>query len=511
MNESIAPQIDLEADSLLRVIQRIEAGCQCPDEITIIIPSYAIGHANEHLSICEDLLDISYVTEAMAACVSDPSLSMRRQSTSPYRTQFVFNGKDPGPDFLGQLRQSCMHFGGDDPEIAKLYSDYFQNYPETMKRYKDSLDERQFFFPALIDDYHANLINGAYYTYEQSDWVQADLARYPERRFGFHKSAFSARLGADAFASIESWIVSAKIDLGDFFRALNQDVAISQFHSAKLSMLNNVCIATAGDLHVHFPLDGFLKARVCQSFLGDEDQVLRLGWQRPLFSVTPTMLSMREYEPINQTVSGHACLVHESGELIILTDSEEGWHHIFFESRALDMLETKQLGLQVADLSSGIDRALGVSGNHRSNWQSLDDEQFEALCYDLIYSHPGFDHETIRKMGHSRSRDGGRDIIVWTQPVAYREPSKKFVFQCKLITSKRSLGKRDVPDIGDMLEQYGAEGFGIMTSAAIDATLFDAADAICERRNIAQKHFSSFEIERFLNQRPELRRKFFGS
>ena len=101
--------------------------------------------------------------------------------------------------------------------------------------------------------------------------------------------------------------------------------------------------------------------------------------------------------------------------------------------------------------------------------------------------------------------------MVWTQPIAYREPSRKFVFQCKLVTSKKSLGKRDVPDIGDMLDQYDAEGFGIMTSTVIDATLFDAADAICKRRNISQKHFSSFEIERLLRQKSQLRAKFFAS
>ncbi|MEM9442750.1 MAG: hypothetical protein AAGA73_20080 [Pseudomonadota bacterium] len=53
--------------------------------------------------------------------------------------------------------------------------------------------------------------------------------------------------------------------------------------------------------------------------------------------------------------------------------------------------------------------------------------------------------------------------------------------------------------------------FGIMTSAVIGATLFDAADAICKRRNITQKHFSVFEIERLLRQKSQLRAKFFAS
>lgn len=513
MNHGISSHIDLETDALLQVIESLDAGRQCPDEITVVVPSYAIGSAGEHLSICEDLLDISFVAEAMAACVSNPSLSRQRQQNPPYRTQFVFSGQSPGAGFRDQLRRSCIHFGGDDPDIAERFSDYFNGYADTMDQYKESLDDRDFFFPALIDDYYANLVNGAYYSYEQTDWVQADLSRYPERRFGFHRSAFSAQLGADAYASTESWIVSDKIELGTFFKALNQEVELSDFHPAMISVVDHLCIAHTGEMLVHFPLDELFKARTCQSFLGSDDQLMRLGWQRPLLSTSPSMLGMAKVgsnESFAARRSKHTCLVHQSGEIVVFNDEEEGWHHAFFDTRALNIPESKIFAATVVDLSINVNRILGISDNQHLDWQLIDDEAFETLCYDLIYAHPAFDHETIRKMGHSRSRDGGRDIIVWTQPVAYRQPSKKFVFQCKLVTSKKSLGKRDVPDIGDMLEQYCAEGFGIMTSATIDATLFDAADAICERRSLSQKHFSVFEIERFLNQRPELRRKFFG-
>ncbi|SMX26576.1 hypothetical protein TRP8649_00660 [Pelagimonas phthalicica] len=481
MKSCIPHQINLESDNLLLIIKSIEAEADCPKHVSVIIPAYAIGRASEHLSICEDILDVSFVAEAMAARVHNPQLSMERQSNPPYRTQFVFEGCEPEPGFLDVLRQACIHFGGDDPEIAEQFSDYFDKYPDTMEQYKKDLDEAQFFFPALVDDYYANLINGAYYTYEQTDWVQTDLARYPERRFGFHRSAFSTRLGGDAYASIESWIVPEGVDLDDLFEVLNQDVKISQFHAARLTMMERACIATTGSQHVHFPLDGFLKARVCQSFLGEEDQVLRLGWQQPLFSTSPSLLSSqaaRGQDALEQTAAKHDCLVHESGELIVLSDKEEGWHHLFFDTRPLNTFETKALADRITQLSESVEEALGLSAAHQFDWRTLNDEQFETLCYDIIYSHPGFNHETIRKMGKARSRDGGRDIVVWTQPLAYREPSRKFVFQCKLVTSKKSLGKRDVTDIGDMLDQYGADGFGIMTSTVIDATLFDAADAI---------------------------------
>ncbi|MEM6899544.1 MAG: hypothetical protein AAF583_07240, partial [Pseudomonadota bacterium] len=221
ISDPIPHQIDLETDRLLPIIKSIEAGPDCPDRISVTIPAYAIGRANEYLSICEDLLDISFVAEAMAACVHNPRLFMERQSKAPYRTRFVFEGDEPKPDFLGVLRQACIHFGGDEPDIAAQFSDYFRDYPDTMERYKNGLDKAESFFPFLIDDYYANLINGAYYAYEQTDWVQTDLARYPERRFGFHKSAFSTRLGGNAYASIESWIIPEQVNLDDFFKIIN--------------------------------------------------------------------------------------------------------------------------------------------------------------------------------------------------------------------------------------------------------------------------------------------------
>lgn len=44
-------------------------------------------------------------------------------------------------------------------------------------------------------------------------------------------------------------------------------------------------------------------------------------------------------------------------------------------------------------------------------WHQLDDEQFEQLCYDIITKkhHP----IEIHKIGKSRSRDGGRDIVFY--------------------------------------------------------------------------------------------------
>jgi hypothetical protein len=61
-----------------------------------------------------------------------------------------------------------------------------------------------------------------------------------------------------------------------------------------------------------------------------------------------------------------------------------------------------------------------------------------------------------------------------------------------------------------MLDQYSAEGFGVMVSAPIDATLYDKLDGVCGKRGIAQMHFSALELERAVARSCALGDRYFG-
>jgi hypothetical protein len=111
-------------------------------------------------------------------------------------------------------------------------------------------------------------------------------------------------------------------------------------------------------------------------------------------------------------------------------------------------------------------------------------------------------------MGKSRSRDGGRDIVVYTKPELGKK-SRKYIFQCKLYTSTASVNTTNVPSISDVIDQYGAEGYGIMCSCYIDATLFDRLDGIALHRSLQTETWSKFEIERYVARRPYLKNRFF--
>lgn len=120
-----------------------------------------------------------------------------------------------------------------------------------------------------------------------------------------------------------------------------------------------------------------------------------------------------------------------------------------------------------------------------------------------------FDNTTIRKMGKSRSRDGGRDIIVYTQArLGYQK--EKYIFQCKYLRPGGSLTAKKVTDISDTIEQYNAQGYGIMTSVVIDATLYDKLDAIATKKQIRSEEYSVYELERILARQPALRERHFN-
>lgn len=150
----------------------------------------------------------------------------------------------------------------------------------------------------------------------------------------------------------------------------------------------------------------------------------------------------------------------------------------------------------------------GVSANISLPWDVLDDEKFENLCYDIIYHHPKFDNGTIRKMGKSRSRDGGRDIVVYTNNIP-GQPRKMYIFQCKFTKSGSSLTTRKVENISDTIVQYKAQGYGLMTPVLIDSALYDRVDSICQHFDIESDHWSVLEIERFIARHPRLKERHF--
>lgn len=152
---------------------------------------------------------------------------------------------------------------------------------------------------------------------------------------------------------------------------------------------------------------------------------------------------------------------------------------------------------------------IDISISENCNWSEIDDDIFEELCYDVLYCHPHFDSSTIQKMGKSRSRDGGRDIVIKTKKTPTNE-QELFIFQCKYLSAKTSLSAAKISNAANVIIQYGAKGYGVFTSTVIDSTLYDMLDGFNRSINIDVSFcFSKYELERYLNRHQLIKQKYF--
>lgn len=112
-------------------------------------------------------------------------------------------------------------------------------------------------------------------------------------------------------------------------------------------------------------------------------------------------------------------------------------------------------------------------------------------------------------MGKSRSRDAGRDIVIFTAARPGYTP-EKYIFQCKYLGGGGSLTSSKVTNISDIMDQHGAQGYGLITSGVIDSALYDRLDGISVSRGFKIETWSVLEIERYLSRHPQIKERYFN-
>jgi len=113
-------------------------------------------------------------------------------------------------------------------------------------------------------------------------------------------------------------------------------------------------------------------------------------------------------------------------------------------------------------------------------------------------------------MGKSKSRDGGRDILIKTKKTPTKE-QELFIFQCKFYNDKTSLSGSKLQNAANIIMQYGAKGYGVFTTTVIDSTLYDMLDGFKRYQEIDVSFcWSKYELERYLNRYQFLKDKYFN-
>jgi len=452
------------------------------EEVSINVRMLDFARSSE--DYCQDYLQVSFISEGIARFSTIRRSSISYSVPTSFIIDFVVNDSRQLAEFLFSF--SCG-ISGEDNENG---NDLIWALGE-IEEYQQALNDRSFEFPELVDKYYANLVNGQYLdgtdefdgdedeSYNDRDSI---YGKSPEYRYGYWRSAASKKLGIEFYVSTEAWIIP---DVSNLNKVLECYSGIDQ----------EIILDTA--------LVYVFKGR---SVLYNKH--LAIWFEFPAAYDTARAWAYNALKFKNDSNSGTTFLLSTYGDVFVAT--EGSFACVFF----IDKVKCRHGELisiyeDVRINHDSFSFLLGLSNTIELDWDKFGADRFEELCYDIIYHHAKFDNKTIRKMGKTKSRDGGRDIVVMTKETIANEP-QLFIFQCKFMKRSESLTRARLSDAANVIMQYGAKGYGIFTTGVIDAALYDMLDGFAQHQQISTKeNWSIFEIERYLFYNTEMRKRYF--
>ena len=343
-------------------------------------------------------------------------------------------------------------------------------------------------FPELLDLYYANSIAA------NSDWSDEEkyeiYSEHPEWAYHCWCSARSSECGYDLYVSPSFWMMPADADYRLALKLASDidlvDVEMKEF--SHLVIANEAMCLLGVGLTVSFP-----------------------QWLHLQLLEIASILFPVDWEPGSMYWSclNGSCrfLISENRDFLIC-EGERFTYLLFREDFSVvgqDALEI--LFDYVSDGAELLQHQAGLRLTYECKWDRLDDERFELLCYDLLRRDGRFNSKRIHKMGLAKSRDGGRDIVAHT-PSRTGSSSESWLVQCKCYQSKKSLGRNDI-SLAELIAEYDPTGIIIATNLVVDAGTYDKFERISKNQSVDIEVWSGLEIERMVNQHPDLYKKYF--
>jgi hypothetical protein len=152
--------------------------------------------------------------------------------------------------------------------------------------------------------------------------------------------------------------------------------------------------------------------------------------------------------------------------------------------------------------------------SHYTWSEPLPDDRFELLIRELLEQEPGV--ERVRKVGHSRDADRGKDLLAdWytTRPPETSIPDgcapgfrRKVVVQVK--ATAKAVNKDSVRDIRDTMDDHQASGYFLAVASHLTSDLTDHLDRLRSGGIYWADWWNRAEIEERLNRYPEIAQRF---
>ena len=122
--------------------------------------------------------------------------------------------------------------------------------------------------------------------------------------------------------------------------------------------------------------------------------------------------------------------------------------------------EYELLYQQICELKRIVPR---VPINTSYDLSHLSADEFEMLCFDLL-NNMGF--QDVKRIGATNAPDGGKDVLAYEEyKTLFNTERRKWIFQCK--HSKKSLDRKEISEIDDLMEENNAQCYGLFCSNII--------------------------------------------
>lgn len=452
----------------------------------------ALGEAQSFADVAYDFLIAAYVGERLAAYASaSRAIQNTERRARSVDIDFMFT-LEPlhRPAFAAELVALTRRYG--DLCLDWSANDWHVTGTEDTNEFEERLWELQRFlrrgghpawtprFPHLCDEWILSFLHGAGNAGRSSKEVHALQPSFAD---GYVLSFTSSTAGGRIFFGAGAWLSE---------RAVSADAVLDE---------------STADGTPCWRLVRATGTRIDANEIAFSEQAALYVPKRALRAAQPIArrLFARRGTPLHDT-SVVPILMSDNGRVLICQDSVASYY--FFD----DMLRPvpRETLSVLADESDAATETLRLlSGNPRDltvPWDRIDEETFEKVCYDLVRE--DFAARNIRLMGNTRSRDGGRDITFTTAALPGRD-SLRWVAQCKFTRSRKSLGLRDVRDVGDMLDQYDVGGYVLYTNVVIDAGLSDRLEHVTRKRGVTFQTRAEPELARLLAKFRYVRARYF--
>ncbi len=227
-------------------------------KIVVDYPMSHINSSNSHLDIIHNYIEAAYISEELGKYAA--SIEAQEISRYPYspicRYEIIVKETEP---FIEKLRQLSIVLSDDQED-----DDILLEHQENLNAYTESLDDRSFLCPDLVDGYYANLVGAAYLELESEldeGFLESEYRKYPEREYGFWKSAYSKTIGEDFYVSRECWVVPLGIDIQKLLSKYSGLSSTEVYDEAILFSLDNVSYLAHQYGVVYFPFSPLLRAK----------------------------------------------------------------------------------------------------------------------------------------------------------------------------------------------------------------------------------------------------------